>query len=402
MNNKIVLLTKDAFLKGYLPIYGNKYWKTPNIDQLAKKGTIFDKHYTAAPSTAMSFSSMFTGKYAYQFDRKLYSKLNKEYEDNTLFDILSEKGYENHIIWSPNYMTKALPYAKTFGEPRTKFHILDINQPVGPHLENVSTLERNLNLEKNTKNLIFNEIDEIYKNTDKLFLWIHLPHVLLGRISYGDDVDIFDEIVGKLRKVFGDDSIYISSDHGHMNGVRNKFGYGFDLDETAINIPLISPRINNFSRYNKLSSNCDLIDIIVNKKIPTHKYIVSETAYYCQLHRKMTIVTERYKYIFDGKNQKESFYDLSWDKEEKVNLIYKNTFDVDRGRKYNINELFFYPFWNSVQKNLILLRELKNSFWKNCYNNKFEKMKWKLSYYIKKFLLKIYNSIMLKKKRVRK
>lgn len=402
MNKKIVLITKDAFLREYLPIYGNMYWKTPNIDELAKKGTIFDRHYTAAPSTAMSFSSMFTGKYAYEFDRKLYSKLNKKYEDITLFDILYEKGYKNHIIWSPNYMTKALPYAKTFGEPNTKFHLLDINQPVGPHIEKVSVLKRDENLVKKTKNMIFKEIDNVYNNGDKIFLWIHLPHVLLGRISYGDDVDVFDEIIGKLRKVFGDDSIYISSDHGHMNGVKRKYGYGFDLEETAINIPLISPRISDYSRYNKLSSNCDLIDIIVNKKIPNHKFIVSETAYYCQLHRKMAIVTENYKYIFEGKKQKEILYDLKWDKQEKVNLVNKKTYDIDRGRNNNINEMFFYPFWDSVDENFISLRKIKSSIWRNCYNNKFEKMKWMLSYYIKKFLLKIYNRLMLKKKRVRK
>ena len=33
---------------------------TPNIDELAKKGTVFNRHYTAAASTAMAFTSMAT------------------------------------------------------------------------------------------------------------------------------------------------------------------------------------------------------------------------------------------------------------------------------------------------------------------------------------------------------
>ena len=70
MKDKIILVSKDVFMRGYLPVYGNTYWKTPNIDELAKKGTVFLKHYTAAPSTAMSFTSMFTGLYAIDIDRQ--------------------------------------------------------------------------------------------------------------------------------------------------------------------------------------------------------------------------------------------------------------------------------------------------------------------------------------------
>jgi len=62
--NSIILLTKDAFCTDYLPPYGNVYWagKTPNMDELASKGTIFTNYFTAAPSSAMSYLSMFTGK----------------------------------------------------------------------------------------------------------------------------------------------------------------------------------------------------------------------------------------------------------------------------------------------------------------------------------------------------
>ena len=37
MNNHILLLTKDALCKDYLPLYGNRYWegKTPNIDEIS-------------------------------------------------------------------------------------------------------------------------------------------------------------------------------------------------------------------------------------------------------------------------------------------------------------------------------------------------------------------------------
>jgi len=37
MQDKIIFISKDALRKGALSFYGNKYWKTKNIDELAKK-----------------------------------------------------------------------------------------------------------------------------------------------------------------------------------------------------------------------------------------------------------------------------------------------------------------------------------------------------------------------------
>ena len=61
----IIFISKDALNKHVLPTYGNKFWKTPNIDALAEKGTVFNRHYTAAGSTAMAFTAMALGKYCY-------------------------------------------------------------------------------------------------------------------------------------------------------------------------------------------------------------------------------------------------------------------------------------------------------------------------------------------------
>ena len=51
MENVTFLLSKDCMSCESLPIYGNKYWKTPNIDELANKGTVFRRHYAAGGST---------------------------------------------------------------------------------------------------------------------------------------------------------------------------------------------------------------------------------------------------------------------------------------------------------------------------------------------------------------
>ena len=107
--NSIIFITKDALRCGALPVYGNNYWKTPNIDELADKGTVFKRHYTAGASTAMAFTSMALGKYCYETDRKLYDGSESGSNGDTLFDLLYEKGYDVHIAWDNSYST----FAKT-------------------------------------------------------------------------------------------------------------------------------------------------------------------------------------------------------------------------------------------------------------------------------------------------
>ena len=65
----------------------------PNIEELAAKGTIFDRFYTAAPSSNMSYLSMFTMKYPYMQKIKEYSYLIEDYSEQTLFSLMESKGY---------------------------------------------------------------------------------------------------------------------------------------------------------------------------------------------------------------------------------------------------------------------------------------------------------------------
>lgn len=92
MRKHILFLTKDAVHCSYLPIYGNTYWKTLNIDELAEKGSVYMRHYTGAPSTIMSNICMFTGLDAYESELSDYVFTHKRYSDKTIFDKAKELG----------------------------------------------------------------------------------------------------------------------------------------------------------------------------------------------------------------------------------------------------------------------------------------------------------------------
>ncbi len=363
----VVLLSKDVLCARYLPTYGNKYWegKTPNIDELAAKGTVFKRHYTAAPSTAMAFTSMFTGKYPYQTNRQDYVEVN-DYNDEggeTLFDVMHEKGYDCHLVWSHFYKSMAEKYSKCYGRHTTHHEDVDFNQFVGPHIAGLPDLERNDELLEETYANLIREIDSIDRSKP-IFLWVHLPHVIRGRTSYGDDIDVLDRFVGDIRERFGD-FIFITADHGCNDGRDAKPGYGFDVFETATHIPLIAPRFEDYETYEELTSNIDLTEMIANGKIVKRDYVISDTSYYQQPFRKVAIISGNYKLVYDKFTKKKAMYDIIEDPEEYIDLTQKIMHDPDRHKSVVAKQTLFYPYWKESEAAFEKLDKIFKEMWNN-------------------------------------
>lgn len=361
----IVLVSKDATLPEYFGPYNSRYTKTPNIDELASKGTVFRKHYTAAPSTAMAFYAMFTGKYPYESKNSIYVEV-EPYDGDTLFDILYDKGYECHLLWSKNYITKADKFSKCVGRHTIHHESLKFNQSCGTnavyHKEN---RKRNEDQVMEAYNAILEEIDTIDYKSKNIFLWIHMPHCIKGRISYGDDIDVFDNLIGELRKRFGDESLFVTADHAHMNGYRHKVSYGFDVYDRVTRIPLITPRIDDYKTVDFVTSNVQLSDIILNRRVEKLPYVVIDSAYYCQWKRQTAIVKDNYYYIYTKRNKKEELYDMELDPHQDINLLESFLWnDYDRGCKTDVRQVILYPYWDNIPQVVLGMRDIVKSFWR--------------------------------------
>lgn len=365
--DSLLFLTKDALCKDYLPIYGNKYWKgkTPNLDELAAKGTIYNHFFTAAPSSSMSYLSMFTRKYPYQQEMLSYTPLSSDFSGETVFDIANNQGYECHIIWDATWRQMAWQYTRCYGK-NTKIHYLhNLKQPVGSHYIHEGKLQRSKEKELLAFEMVKTKLREIAKSDKKIFLWCHLPHVLNGRISYCDDIDLFDSYIGMFRSFFYDDNIFISADHGNMNGAKGKIGYGFDVYENNISIPFISPRIDDVDICDQQISNVRIYELLFERKIVSDKIIYSDSAYYGQPHRKLVVIYGKWRYIFNKLDGSEELYDIEWDPNQNFNLINDNIYDVDRKATTPSCEYYFYPYWNILPEIREFLRQSKNAIWRN-------------------------------------
>lgn len=358
----LLLLSKDVLRQDYLSIYGGLVFNTPNIDMLARQGTRFNQFYCAATSSAMSYTCMFTGMNIYEIDRKYYHPVSQFTQRKTLFNQLEDRGYETHVIWDKRWMKGSYRHSMVYDE-RTRFHPLEIGQPVGPHRN------AEISRDKSTKiapiQLILKETETILEARKKpVFLWVHCPHVFLGRSSYGSDIDLFDETAGGLRDYFQDSSIYITGDHGHNNCEKNKKTYGFHVYEGAIKIPLITPNHFDRSIIDTPLSNIQIYNILLDKQIKPQEYIYCDTHYYYQPYRRLMIRKDKFKYIFNKFNKTEELYDLEMDLYENANLLVGRFYDVDRNKYYCLDEVYYYPRWQEAEAAFYELREEKNKIWR--------------------------------------
>lgn len=364
MNDKIIIVSKDAMCTGYLPLYGNKQWNTPNIDAIAEQGTVFLNHYTAAPSTVMSFYSMITGKFAHESGFDVYEKSYSVYKGETLFSKLRELGYDCHIIWAQNMMPLK-EYLDYFRDDVT-IHPIDVfRQGVGAHYLHSGFLVPDKQKEKEAYEFMTQAIAQIIDQPGKIFLWIHFPHVIKGQVSYGSDIELFDRYVGFIRTIVSDDSIVITADHGNMNGHKGKLCYGFDVYQPNIKVPLITPRIQQKKEVLTATSSVDLFQMIVERIIPERRYVYSDCAYRAQPNRKIAIIKDNYKYIYNKKTKTEELYDLSFDPLENFSIMKDYTFDTDRKINSPSRELYYYPKWDDLDCIREELHNEKERIWEN-------------------------------------
>lgn len=363
---KIIFISKDALNKHSLPTYGNKYWKTPNIDELAQKGTVFHRHYTAGGSTAMAFTSMALEKYCFESPRKDYHS-ETPLNGDTIFDKLFDNGYDCHIIWDDSYTPFAKKHFLCEGVNTQIHSIVGLKQPVSNHItgqfDDISWDDDESEIAVQLVEKEFLKIQE--SSTRDYFIWLHLPHVLRGRQGYGSDIDLFDRIIGIARRLFGDENIFISADHGHMNGSHGQYHYGYDVGEDVICIPLITPKVNGCDTIEFPTSTLQLQEVFLERKIHPLEYVMCETTYYAQPKRKLAIVKGKYKYCFDKEGNKENLYDLDEDPNENRDLAHPEYYDSDRFLWYSTAQCFYYPYWKEAQDNLVELRKIKDSMWKN-------------------------------------
>lgn len=365
--NNFILISKDALCKDYIHLYGDYpgQFPTPNLDELAKKGTVFTNYYCAAPSTVMAFYSMCTGQFAHETDFQMYERCHFQYKGETLFTKLHDIGFDEcHIVWDEDW--GFLPEYYDYFRKDVQIHNIDgFRERVSFHKKNDGVVKTDDFKSEEILLFIKGILSELLKTEKNVFIWLHLPHVVRGRAGYGSDIDMFDKYIGMVRGLVDDSCIAITADHGNLNGFRGKLAYGFDVYDRAACIPLITPRINNLERCDSNTSSVDLFTILFEKHIPERKFVYCDSAYRAQKSRKLAIIGGHYKYIYNKKDGSEELYDLLYDPNEQFSLMEDKTWDPDRKLYVMSSEEYHYPYWHELFEVREKFRKEKQRIWRN-------------------------------------
>ena len=91
---KSILITLDSLNRRYLPIYGNTWVQTPNLDRLAARSCVFDRHWTASAPCMPARHDILTGRM--EFLERNWSGLQPY--DRTLPELLRAAGGFSHML----------------------------------------------------------------------------------------------------------------------------------------------------------------------------------------------------------------------------------------------------------------------------------------------------------------
>ncbi len=99
----VVILIGDDHSADVLGCYGNTIVRTPNLDRLASRSTIFTDAYSNAPVCSASRQSLLTGKYPHSTGVTLLTTPFPDSGNLTLAEILKEHGYVTGVIGKTHF-----------------------------------------------------------------------------------------------------------------------------------------------------------------------------------------------------------------------------------------------------------------------------------------------------------
>lgn len=92
---KTIFLVMDSLNRHYLNAYNNSFIKTPNIDRLAKRGVVFDNHYSCSLPCMPARREMMTGRV--NFLEAPWGPI-EPWDDCLPVELRKQKGTYSHII----------------------------------------------------------------------------------------------------------------------------------------------------------------------------------------------------------------------------------------------------------------------------------------------------------------
>ncbi|MFC2164406.1 sulfatase-like hydrolase/transferase [Acidobacteriota bacterium] len=245
----IVLFTIDTLRADHLECYGYGGVKTPQINQLASEGVLFEHNIVQTPLTLPSHSSIFTGTYPLYHGIRDNGGFYLDESQITLAESLKEEGYTTGAFVAAFVLDSRWQLDQGFDH---YFDNFDLTKYKKVSLDAVQRRGDEV-LEETYRWLGENQ-------QQKFFAWIHLydPHTPYDppepyKTEYGGrpyglydgEIAYVDQLMGEFRKYMEENGLWentliiFTSDHGESLGEHKENAHGFFIYDSAVRVPLI-------------------------------------------------------------------------------------------------------------------------------------------------------------------
>ena len=234
----LLLVTIDTLRADRVGAYGDRTARTPAMDSLAARGTVFERAYATAPITLTSHASIMTGRYPAGHGAR-HNGIRLDLQTPTLAERLSASGFATGAF------VAAFPLDRRFG-------LIKGFQTYADRLPRAAD-GRPAN-ERPGRLVVDEALAWLNRQSDpRFFLWVHLfePHAPYGNARdgrpaearYADEVAEADQQVGRLLGALGDKATstltVITSDHGEAFGEHGEIAHSIFVYDTTLRVPLI-------------------------------------------------------------------------------------------------------------------------------------------------------------------
>lgn len=352
MDNDLIYIAGDRLFAGRMALYGG-FNRFPNIEKIAKNGTLYTNAVAAAASTLMCHASEWTGRPTWNlhpgtpFNERLFTT-EMPHMDSVFSDFI-EMGFDVHLVMVKQEGRCFDGYSnlKNIWPDEIKIHTILNSTEVGGETNN-----RRVQFEK-----ICEVIEESRSEGRRSFVWAKChgfeeENDLINFRRYAgqqrvtmDDLfcSAIDDAIGVILDRFSFPSsdcpeVVFGSDHGAWQGELRRAKYGFHLDQEILHVPLVSSK-GDGRVVSSVFSMKELRRILSgNNPEMNERFVYSETLFPGQWVDKpyngassmgsIMVRLNRWKYIYclngpEGtkSSPSEMLYDLAYDPREKCDLI---------------------------------------------------------------------------------
>lgn len=365
----LVLIVIDTLRADHLSCYGYETIRTPNIDDLARRGVLLENTTAHIPVTLPSISSIMTSMlpptHGVHYNEGFYLSGSA----TTLAEILQEEGYETGAVVGAVVLDSINGISQGFSRYDDKF---ETYTSYAPQIEILETqLSHTQRRAQNVTDLAL-PLSASMAEKGPFFLFLHYfdphtpydppppysmvdPSLVEGsdeifNARYDKEIAYTDEQVGRLLKglekrgLMENTLVVLTSDHGEALGEHGELSHGYYVYEETMHIPMIFSfpgKIPEGVRHSGLSRHIDIVPTILEilgidgtedrnfqgeSLLPFDSehgsgfsYIESATTFIVFNWSALRGVRSAdWKYIAAPR---EELYDLTRDREEAINLI---------------------------------------------------------------------------------